>query len=305
MKTLVPPIYDIKNTKIWKKKLKEEGYVVIKDILTNDEKNIIYNQFKKDLNTVSPNFDLNNHESWTIENTPIMFGKGMAVFNGFGQSDFMWMLRLNKNIQKIYQKIYKTKKLVTSFDGFSLYVSKKQKSKPWLHIDQNPKNDIYSVQGQYNFFEVGSKDSGFVIIPKTHKTFVPNVNNMNDWCVLKQEDLESLDEPVKLVIPENCFTLWDSKLVHANTFITKKEVTTINRVTAYITYLPRKFQTQDVKDKRIQAYKDSKTTSHWANKCEIKKYPYGFGPRYETRGYNNISARLENGNIPKDRLTLI
>ena len=102
MKTLVPILYEISENKLWKKSLKKYGFVVIKNILTEDEKDTIYNQFKIDLNTVSPNFDFNNHDTWTIENTPIMFGKGMAVFNGFGQSDFMWKLRLNKNIQKIY-----------------------------------------------------------------------------------------------------------------------------------------------------------------------------------------------------------
>ena len=305
MKTLIPNLYEINEKKLWNKSLKKYGFVVIKNILTKDEKDTIYNQFKIDLNTVSPNFDFNNHDTWTIENTPIMFGKGMAVFNGFGQSDFMWMLRLNKNIQKIYQKIYKTKKLVTSFDGFSLYVSKKQKSKLWLHIDQSPANDIYSVQGQYNFFSVDKEDSGFIIIPKSHKKFKPKTHKLNDWYMLKNDDLESLDEPVKLVIPENCFTLWDSRLVHANTFTTKNKLETINRVTAYITFLPKELRSKEIKKERIEAYKNSKTTSHWANKCEIKKYPYGFGPRFELRGFNNIIAKLSSGNIPKDRLKLI
>ena len=59
------------------------------------------------------------------------------------------------------------------------------------------------------------------------------------------------------------------------------------------------------KNKRIEAYKDSKTTSHWANKCEIKKYPYGFGKRYESRGYNKISPKLNDKKIPEDRLYLL
>ena len=87
--------------------------------------------------------------------------------------------------------------------------------------------------------------------------------------------------------------------------MTKKNPTHINRVTAYITYLPRTLQTDDIRQERINAYKNSQTTSHWANKCEIKKYPYGFGPMYEYRGYNTITPELSNGEIPNDRLQLI
>ena len=94
---------------------------------------------------------------------PLWFSKVL----GFGQSDFMWMLRLNKNIQKIYQKIYKTKNLVTSFDGFSLYVSEKQRSKPWLHIDQNPNNQtshrIVDLHG-FSLDEANSKINELISI---------------------------------------------------------------------------------------------------------------------------------------------
>ena len=51
------------------------------------------------------------------------------------------------------------------------------------------------------------------------------------------------------------------------------------------------------KKERKEAYKNSKTTSHWANKCEIKRYPWGFGPRYESRGFNTIKPLLINNNI--------
>ena len=57
MKKLVPQLYNISEKKLWKKSLKKYGFVVIKNILTEDEKDIIYNQFKIDLNIVSPNFD--------------------------------------------------------------------------------------------------------------------------------------------------------------------------------------------------------------------------------------------------------
>ena len=79
-----------------------------------------------------------------------MWGKGICVFNGFAHSDFMWDLRTNTNIQNIFKKVHNCEELVCSCDGFSLFVSNKQKSDNWLHIDQNPSNKIYSIQGSYN-----------------------------------------------------------------------------------------------------------------------------------------------------------
>ena len=136
-----PPIFKPDQTSEWEKHLEEEGYVVINDILSNVELLAGINLFKQDLATVSPRFDFDDSSTWSIETCPLMFGKGMAVFNGFGQSDFMWHLRLNPKIQSIFKQIYSTNDLVTSLDGFSMFISKAQKSKPWLHVDQNPKND--------------------------------------------------------------------------------------------------------------------------------------------------------------------
>lgn len=66
----------------------------------------------------------------------------MAVFNGFGQSDFMWYLREKEVIRSIFKQIHNTDELVTSMDGFSVYVSGDQKTKSWLHMDQNPIKDL-------------------------------------------------------------------------------------------------------------------------------------------------------------------
>ena len=144
-------IFDKSNTHEWKEHLDENGYVVLKDILQQQEKDAIFQTFLQEMKIVSPKLDFDNPETLVNKNTPIIFSKGIACFNGFGQSNFMWKLRLNNNIQNIFKHIHNTDELVTSLDGFSLFVSSKQKSNPWLHIDQNPSNNIYSIQGSYNF----------------------------------------------------------------------------------------------------------------------------------------------------------
>ena len=300
--SIIPIIYDIHEEESWLNHLDTEGYVIIKDILSKESYNEAFNLFKKDWKQVSPNFDFENKNTWNINNTPMIFGKGLAVFNGFGQSDFMWYLRTDKKIQKIFNIIHNTQDLVVSLDGFSVFVSDKQKSKPWLHIDQNPKNSIYCVQGSYNFFPVEEDGAGFVVVPKSHKEYIPEVKHDKNWIMCEDENF--IKNSKKLLIPENCFTLWNSRCIHANEGM-KKKGNHFSRLTTYISYLPKNLRSQDILHEKIKAYLQNDTTSHWSNKCEIKKYPYGFGPRYEERGYGNITSKLIDNKIPKDRLKLI
>ena len=311
--TFAPHIFSVKDPpRHWRNYLENEGFVVLCDILDTSEQADLLDTFKREFTTVSPNFNFSNPDTWTIANTPAMFGKGMSVYNGFGQADFMWKLRTHTNVQKPFKTLFCTDDLVTSLDGFSIFVSDKQKSKSWLHIDENPDNELYSIQASYNMFPVQAGDAGFVVVPKSHKTFTPKPKNKADWIVVDQDTFQP--EAVKLLIPGNCLTIWNSRLVHANTGMTKinknrnkKEIPErINRFTPYITFLPKSLRTEKVKDKRIQAYKDGKATSHWSNKCEIKTYPYGFKKLYESRGFNTLKPTMTHGGkIPQDRLNLL
>lgn len=300
--SLTPILHDFADSVGWKQHLEEEGYVVISSVLSEDEYQTAFELFKKDWNYVTPRFDFEDKATWGIENAPLMYGKGMAVFNGFGQSDFMWYLRTLDKFKDIFKTIHETEELVTSMDGFSVYLSDKQKSKSWLHVDQNPKNPLYSIQGSYNFLPVTEEDAGFVIVPRSHLDYTPIVKHDKSWIMCPDE--QHLKESKKLLIPKNCFMLWNSKLIHANQGMTKK-TTELNRLTAYISYLPKSLREPDILEAKIRAYIASETTSHWSNKCELKKYPFGFGKRYEERGYNKIVPKLDGYDIPPERLELL
>ena len=280
--------------------LELHGYAVIKDILTPLERINYYLKFMKEFKSVSPNFDFSDKTTWTNQNLPIMLNKGMVMYNGLAHGNSIWSLRTNKNIQSIFKNIHKTDELITSFDGYSMFLKKEQKSKAWLHIDQNPKNTIYSVQGAYNYFDVKTNDSGFICVPKSHKTFKPkNITHNKDWIPLTDEDTYE-GSLVKLMLPKNCFVIWDSKLIHANVGMTPQKPN-INRLTTYITMFPKSMQTLENNKKRIEAYRNGKACSHWPNKCEIKKYPYGFKANYEKKNFNDLVIKKH---IPENRLEL-
>ena len=299
-----PKLFSKNDSELWIKSLDEYGFVVIQDILSQDEKKESLDLFKKDMGIVSSKFNTDDPSSLTIENTPTMFNKGMAVFNGFGQSDFMWNIRLNPIIKNIFSTIHKTDDLCVSLDGFSLFVSSLQQSKPWLHIDQNEKNLIYSIQGAYNHFPITEKDAGFICIPKSHKTNFGETLHKKDWIVFDNQT-ELFSNSVKLIIPENCLVLWNSRLVHSNIGMKKKLSNHLNRLSVYVSFLPKYLRSENILQKKCDAYKNGSTTSHWSNQCQIKQYPFGFKKKFLKRGYEDIQPILPNGEIPIERLNLL
>ena len=122
---------------------------------------------------VSPKLDLKNTDTFTKQNVPAMFGTGMVAFSGLPHCDAMWDLRLDENIQGIFQNIYETKELVCSFTAFSIFVSSLQKANSWLHVDSHPNNLEYCIQGGYNHLPVKETSAGFVVIPGSHKMVLP------------------------------------------------------------------------------------------------------------------------------------
>ena len=291
---LAPKLFDINDNR-WIHYLDSEGYVVIQNIIDNTQNEELIEVFKKEWTNVSPNFDWNDKKTWIINNSPMIWSKGSAVYNGFGQSEFMWKLRTNENIQKPFKIIYKTKKIVTSFDGFSVFISNNQQSIKWLHQDQRSNDTRLSIQGAVNLKPVDKNDAGFVVVPKSHITHIPPPTN-NDWIILDKKDIH-YKKAVKLLIPANCLVLWNSKTIHANTGMTNKlKEKHLNRLTAYITFCPKSRRSHDIFNKRIGGYIKGDSTSHWADRHEIKQLPFHVKKGYSERNFNNITPNIDNLN---------
>lgn len=294
-----PTIFKMNDSEGYLKHLEEYGYVVIGNVLDENKRLELIEKFWEDWTRCSPRFDRYDKTTWNIENSPMMFAKGMAIFSGLPHSDFAWETRLQDNIKGIFENVHKTKDMVVSFDGFSVFFDKKQKPDPWWHVDQNSNNREYSVQGAYNFMPVTKDSAGFVVVPKSHKMKI-DAKPGKDWILINDSAVTS--QGVKLIIPGNCFVLWNSRTVHANTGMDKKVDKRFDRLTCYITYMPKQSRSEEIAKSKMIAYRQSNGTSHWANRCEVKKYPWGFGPRYETRGFLKIHT---NENIPEERMDVI
>ena len=300
-KNIIPTLFKYDDYQ-WSNYLAEHGYVVIKDILKFNERDIFWKLFKNDLMEVSPNFRFEEKNTWTEESYPGIFDKGIIPFNGLGQSNFSWFLRTNSKIQSLYQHLFNIDDLVVSMDAFSLFFCKSQQSEIWNHLDQNPKNEYLCYQGAYNYFEVDEDDSGFIVAPTSHLLFKPEVKHKKNWINIPS-DSEWNKKMIKLLIPENCFVIWNSRTIHANVGMTKADE--INRLTVYITYMPRNYSTKENTEKRVEAYLNGETCTHWANKCVIKKIPWDLKTDHENKKFNKLEPLIKNNNIPINRKKML
>lgn len=308
-KTLTPKLFDLEDKENWKQHLEEEGYVVLKDMITNQEIDEAIALFEEEWKVVAPEFSLTDQSTWLCKNMPIVWSKGSVMWNGLAQGEFMWKLRRLETLKRAYMYIY-GEPLAVSLDGYGVFVSKDQKSPKWLHQDQHAANPSYSVQGLLNLLEVGEHDAGFVCVPRSHKTYVHKGETLakkKNWVLIPDSDPHQ-EKAVKLLIPKGCYTLWSSRTVHANVGISKeKKLTGINRLSAYITFAPKSWQTPKAIKKRQQIYRQGKAANHWVDeRCAVKTFPFAGIKKYKSRQLFNIFPRInENGEIPKEYLELI
>ena len=144
--------------------LQEEGYVVVKDILTQDECDEALELMWKE---IEQDGDISRADPGT-------WG-GNKFGNNWGHSDFLWHIRGKPRVAKAWHLWYRTEDLLVSFDGASLYL-------PWglnpewntpamgLHTDQRNHEGIEDgyLQGLVNLIPTSANSGGNVIIPKSH-----------------------------------------------------------------------------------------------------------------------------------------
>jgi len=305
--TYQPPIYDPDQTGDWKSHLDSEGFVVLRNAISEDKAKEATANFMDEIHTISPGFKPDDKTTWTSANYPGVYGKGSIVFKGMAQSTSNWILRIYSIAMMAFAMVYGVGKdqLAVSFDGMSLFVDKKQQSEPWPHQDQKSSDKRLSIQGILNLLPCGHGDAGFVCVPKSHLEYTAP-DQKTDW-VLTPKDHPILEKLVKLVIPEpRTLILFNSKLIHANTGMSGSHHVgqSLNRLSAYITFVPRERQTEEIRRKRLERYHSGNCTSHWADRHEEKKAPFHIASKLKT--FNHLTPKVEeDGSIPKERLALI
>jgi len=273
--------------------LEKHGYVVMSGVLNEEEiqkgRDLAWEFLEK-----LPNGNVKRGDYTTWDNIPDPYRSGIIAIDGAGQSPFLWYVRGVENVSKVYKKVWKTDKVATSFDGFGVHrpfeYNEKWKTKTgWYHVDQNgtTKPDKICIQGLINFYDSGPDDGGLIVVPdsihifkdifktRTAKSDFMAVSKNDETGIWKNECKANNLKPVKVCAKAGDFILWDSRTIHCNCPAKTSRIIPSDgsllaprRLVAYVCMIPTERLSSEVIAKRVEAYKQGITTTHWPEECE-------------------------------------
>ena len=245
----------------------------------------------------------NRHPSWSQDERwpPVM--TGILRHYGIGHADFVWRARLEPRVRAVFEEIWGTADLLTSFDGANLLRPAEKQKSSWAHMDQGyHREGMHCVQGLLNLMPNGPDDGGLMVYAGSHKLndafyeAFPNARGTRDFVKLSSEQrnwyLERCEE-VKINAGPGDFIVWDSRTVHWAQVPTGLEA----RMAIYICMTPRELASaKDLAD-RIAAFKARRGTSHWPSPVHCNSE----NPRITGKQVHRFTDRPTLSN-PDDRL---
>jgi hypothetical protein len=314
----------VKNLKNLKYILNEHGVAIIPSLLDKDEcKNFesgmfdyleyIMQDFEKPFKRDDPNTYIEFYK---------LFPKHGMLMQHFsiGHAQFIWDLRCNKKIIKVFESIYNTDELLVSFDGASFSppheITKRgyYKNNDWLHCDQSfLRSDFECVQSWITAKDVNEGDATLTVLQgsnRYHSKFEETFNTKikDDWYKLNEEQIQFYKDhgckQIDIICPAGSLVLWDSRTIHAGKEAIKDRNIINIRIVAYLCYTTRVLCNKNIINKRIKAFEELRTTSHWPHKLKLfPKIPRTYGAKLpnirniKTPLLNSIGYKLIGYNI--------
>jgi len=193
---------------------------------------------------------------------------------GFGQSDFMWHLRLLPRVKAAFAAIWNTDDLLVSFDGGNIFRPWKYKkswltSGGWYHCDQNARfkdsQGKVCIQGLVTLFDATADTGGLVVIPGSHR----HHEEICKRSALAKRSGDfvpiAVDDPILSQVHCNTPALTALQDAWIDPRPPQEGWQPIRQV-GYVCMTPRKFASNDVIDKRKDAFVNNGSTSHWPHK---------------------------------------
>ena len=282
-------MYDLLIKK-YKNDLFENGYIVIPNLLNNDEINKGKELFFNWKNSI-PNIDKFHN---------IIDPHGIFKFHEIGHQEFAWYIRTRPQIIDIFKKIWDTDELVVSFDG-ACYIPKdcKKSDKIWTHTDQ-ASNDSKLKCFQSFVSLTNNENRTLVVYEKSHLIHENyfrerQISDSKNWNLIDHDYLKEIEDN-KRVLKVNAgdLVIWDSRTFHQNQY---GPPNCEERIIQYISYLPKNVKQNNIsmKKKREKYFLERRTTSHWAYPIKVNSL--------QPQTYGDESKLIDYSSLPKPNLT--
>jgi hypothetical protein len=215
---------------------------------------------------------------------------------GIGHTQMSWNLRQNPKVMAPFAKLWSVeqKDLLTSFDGASFHMPPEvtgagwnRNGHSWWHTDQNYKrNGFECVQSWVTAVDTSEGDATLAVLEGSHKY---HAEFNQQFGVTERKDFKPIDwyklsndeevqwyqitkncRPVYIRCPAGSMVFWDSRTIHYGREAVKGRTTTDHiRCIAYLCMTPRSLCSESMLTKRMKAFEDLRTTSHWPHKMKL------------------------------------
>ena len=261
--------------------LKKNGYVVIPNVISDEEVTIAKELFYKWKNTIV------NHDKIHSLIDP----HGIYKFHQVGHQQHAWYLRTRKNIINIFKKLWNTDELNVSFDG-SCYIPKEfsKKDNIWTHTDQAA--DSKGLHCYQSFVSLTKNSERTIVLYETshllHEEYFKekNITGSKNWNLIDKTYLEKIKHAKRVLnVNPGDLVIWDSRTFHQNQY---GKSNTEERIVQYLCYLP-KYHKKNTKSqilKRRKYFQELRTTSHWPCPLNVNSLqPQTFGDNSKLINY--------------------
>lgn len=277
--------------------LDQYGVAIIPNVLNDIECQQMANGAWNYLEHITQDMEVpikrNNPTSW--KSYKHLFPKhGMLLQQwGIGHAQFAWDIRQNPKIVDIFAHIWNVDRnqLFTSFDGSSFGFPPEVTNFGWkhnikLHCDQSfLHEDFKCIQSWIGANDTQEGDATLCILEGSHKYHAEFKNQFNhlteaelkeNWFILSDAHINWFRNekncPLHYIkCPKGSLVLWDSRTIHSGSEPMKGRPNQTMRIVSYVCYIPKQMSTKKNNKKRIQAYNNLRTTSHWVD--NIKMFP--------------------------------
>lgn len=291
--------------------LKEDGVVVIDDVLTIDQSDTLMEQITNCFQKLGTGIIANDPDTWSKDKLPPQTRSGLYQCL-MANIQPVWDLRSNKNVKKIFEIIYSSlrkkeiKDFICSGDGINIrpkQSSYRKDNKDWAHLDQTEGCIEKCVQGQV---VLTNTTAGFRCSPKSHLIFnklkEKYVKSDSNWYKFPKDQYDVIKEMVEeiggewqipILTKKGSMILWFSSLIHSartqetNLPINNNDKYRDWRGVVYICYRPREELTDQEIRKRSSAFVDNRVTNHWSTNIFQKRVGNHFL-------YINIDNKIKN-----------
>ncbi|UQC89020.1 uncharacterized protein CLUP02_14548 [Colletotrichum lupini] len=258
----------------WRDEFHRNGCVIIKDVISKERAQYYCDKQIEWLKRFELGFDESDPTTWTADHLPVSFKGGMYSAYGASHEQMAWEARMEPSVIDVFEKLWETNELITSFDGMNI-----------CHVTgiviapHKVPVTMQAVQGLLNFAPNGPDDGGLVLMRGSAKVFdeffahkresadhedapPPEIKFM-DLFLFSEKDVAWFEskgcELFKVNMEPGDFVLWDSRTMHYARFPEGDQI----RHVQYICMTPRKFATDEALAAKKYCFENWFGTTHW------------------------------------------